>query len=113
MAEAHPPEYGHRTVRIAEAGGEHAVLVLSGDLRGAPALRELEERLLDQRLGRARSWVLETAALDHLDLACGYALLRAATGGPQPVTLTVRGARRGVHRTLHQAGVDKVAVFEG
>ncbi|WP_324920881.1 STAS domain-containing protein [Streptomyces sp.] len=97
---------------IAAVGGHRAVLTFSGELE-AGTLRELEEQLLDPRLRKAREWVLEMGELTHLDLACAYALLRAATEGPEAVALTVRGARRHVQRTLHHAGVDAVAVIEG
>ncbi|MFV0137826.1 hypothetical protein ACLGIH_32335 [Streptomyces sp. HMX87] len=112
MAEEHPARPGAGTARIAEADEQRAVLVLSGDLRGAPALRDLEELLLSERLRRSRSWVLELADLDHLGLACAYAVLRAVTSAPQPVDLTVRGAHRPVHRTLREAGIDALARFE-
>ncbi|WP_242483221.1 STAS domain-containing protein [Streptomyces sp. HSG2] len=103
---------GAGTAWIAEAGGERAVLMLAGDLSGPSVLRELEELLLDPRLACSPSWVLDTARVDRLDLACAYAVLRAVTTTPRPVALVVRGADRGVHRTLRQAGLDRVAVFE-
>ncbi|MFE6637279.1 STAS domain-containing protein [Streptomyces tendae] len=97
-------------VRIAEADGRHAVLAFSGDL-DAPALGVLEELLLDPRLREPGAWTLDMSGLDHIDLACAYALLRTVTRTPEPVTLTVRGARPSVHRTLRQAGLDTVAAF--
>ncbi len=52
------------------------------------------------------------SALEHIDLACAYALLRAVTGTPErEVAITVRGARPAVHRTLRHAGVDTVVTF--
>jgi anti-anti-sigma regulatory factor len=99
-------------VRIAEADGRHAVLVFSGTL-DAPALRVLEELLLDHRLREPAAWTLDMSHLDHIDLACAYALLRAVTTRvPEPVAVTVRGARPAVHRTLRHAGMDTVAAFE-
>ncbi|MFJ6913269.1 STAS domain-containing protein [Streptomyces sp. NPDC101133] len=97
-------------VRIAEADGRHAVLAFSGAL-DAPALGVLEELLLDPRLREPGSWTLDMSDLDHIDLACAYALLRTVTRTPEPVTLTVQGARPAVHRTLRQAGLDTVAAF--
>ena len=96
---------------VTAVGGHRVVLTFSGAL-DTGMLRELEEQLLDPRLGEARGWVLEMSDLTHLDLACAYALLRAATRQPETVTLTIRGAKRNVQRTLHHAGVDAVAVIE-
>ncbi|WP_395576829.1 STAS domain-containing protein [Streptomyces sp. BK79] len=98
-------------VRIAEADARHAVLVFSGSL-DAPALRVLEELLLDHRLREPTVWTLDMSHLDHIDLACAYALLRTVTRVPEPVAVTVRGARGTVHRTLRHAGMDTVASFE-
>ncbi|MEV5777426.1 hypothetical protein [Streptomyces antimycoticus] len=53
------------------------------------------------------------AAVTGFDLACAYALARAATQLPETSTLTVRGARRAVQRTLRHAGLEAVAVIEG
>jgi anti-anti-sigma regulatory factor len=97
-------------VRIAEADGQHAVLAFSKTL-DAPALRVLEELLLDPRLRQPGAWTLEMGDLEHIDLACAFALLRTVTRTPEPVALTVRGARPAVHRTLRQAGLDTVATF--
>ncbi len=98
-------------VRIAEADGHHAVLAFSGDL-DAPALRVLEELLLDHRLREPSTWTLDMTDLHHIDLACAYALLRAVTETPErEIAITVRGARPAVHRTLRHAGVDTVATF--
>lgn len=98
-------------VRITEADERRAVLAFSGTL-DAPALRVLEELLLDPRLRQPEVWTLEMSGLTHIDLSCAYALLRTVTRTPEPVTLTVRGARPAVHRTLRQTGLDTVAVFE-
>ncbi|MEU3894663.1 STAS domain-containing protein [Streptomyces sp. NPDC045251] len=98
-------------VRIVEADGRHAVLAFSGDL-DAPALRVLEELLLDHRLVEPTAWTLDMSGLAHIDLACAYALLRAATRAEEPVTITVRGARPAVHRTLKHAGLDTVVAYE-
>ncbi|MEV4046295.1 anti-anti-sigma factor [Streptomyces sp. SAI-195] len=97
-------------VRIAEADGRHAVLAFAGDL-DAHALGVLEKLLLDPRLREPGTWTLEMSGLEHIDLACAYALLRTVTRAPEPVSLTVRGARPSVHRTLRQAGLDTVAAF--
>ncbi|CAL9607319.1 hypothetical protein SUDANB106_05568 [Streptomyces sp. enrichment culture] len=99
------------TLSITEAGRRRAVLAFSGRL-DAGALGELEERLVDPRLLDAQEVVLEMGDLDHIDLACAYALIRAATGRPQSAALTVRGADRTVRRTLHAVGLDVVAVIE-
>ncbi|MGN9790591.1 STAS domain-containing protein [Streptomyces sp. OZ13] len=99
------------SVRIVEADGRHAVLVFSGVL-DTHALRRLEERLLDPRLRQSGTWVLEMSGLERIDLACAYGLLRAVTVAPEPVGITVRGARRGVVRTLRHAGVHAVATIE-
>ncbi|WP_217167447.1 STAS domain-containing protein [Streptomyces sp. AC512_CC834] len=99
-------------VRIAEADGQHAVLNFSGTL-DAPALGLLEELLLEPRLRQPGALVLEMGDLEHIDLACAYALLRTVTRTPAPEALTVRGARPAVHRTLRQAGLDSVATFTG
>ncbi|MDO0909754.1 STAS domain-containing protein [Streptomyces sp. DT2A-34] len=111
MADEHAARPQARTVTISEADEQRAILTFSGVL-DAHALRELEERLLDQRLRQAHSWVLEMSDLEQTDLACAYALLRAVTRAPQPAALTVRGARRNVQRTLRHAGVDVVATTE-
>jgi anti-anti-sigma regulatory factor len=99
------------SVRIVETDSRHAVLVLSGVV-DTHTLRELEERLLDPRLRQAGTWVLEMSGLERIDLACAYGLLRAVTVAPDSVGITVRGARRGVVRTLRHAGVDAVATIE-
>ncbi|MDX3308150.1 STAS domain-containing protein [Streptomyces sp. ME08-AFT2] len=111
MADEGPARPQPGTVRIAEADGQRVVLAFSGVL-DAHVLRELEERLLDQRLRQAGVWVLEMSELDRMDLACAYALLRAVTSAPEPAALTVRGARRNVQRTLRHAGIDVVATIE-
>ncbi|MEV8312277.1 STAS domain-containing protein [Streptomyces flavidovirens] len=91
--------------------GKVATLVFSGALE-ARMLRPLEEQLADPRLRHARRWELETSELARIDLACAYALLRAATTLPEPAELHIRGARRAVQRTLHAAGLDAVATLE-
>ncbi|MFH8976612.1 STAS domain-containing protein [Streptomyces sp. NPDC017890] len=99
-------------VRIAQTDGRQAVLAFSGHL-DAGALRLLEELLLDHRLRQPGTWILEMSDLEHIDLACAYALLRTVTRAPEPAAVTVRGARPAVHRTLRHAGLDTVAAFEG
>ncbi|MFI8947146.1 STAS domain-containing protein [Streptomyces sp. NPDC053750] len=98
------------SVRITEADGQHAVLAFSGVL-DSHELRVLEELLLDSRLRSPQEWTLEMRDLDHLDLACAYALLRAVTRAPEPAAITVHGAHPAVHRTLRHAGLDTVATF--
>ncbi|MFC8867163.1 STAS domain-containing protein [Streptomyces sp. NPDC057148] len=98
-------------VRIVEADGRHAVLAFSGDL-DSPALRELEELLLDRRLVAPTAWTLDMSGLEHIDLACAYALLRAVTRVAEPASISVRGARPAVHRTLKHAGLDTVVAYE-
>ncbi|MBO8185247.1 STAS domain-containing protein [Streptomyces spirodelae] len=91
--------------------GRPAELLLAGEI-GAEALRELEERLSAPPLREAQEWLVDMSRVTRIDLACAYALLRAATLRPVPATLTIRGARRAVQRTLHHAGLDTVAVTE-
>ncbi|MEV1045446.1 STAS domain-containing protein [Streptomyces sp. NPDC049916] len=97
---------------VVAADGRAAALVLAGEI-GAGALRDLAEFLDDPRLGRAAAWDLDLSGVTHLDLACGYALLRAVTLRPEPVALTIHGARRSVQRTLRSAGLDAVADIGG
>lgn len=99
------------TVHITAADARHAEVTLAGDLRSG-ALRELEERLADPRLYEATEWVLDMSGVDGFDLACAYALLRAATERPENAALTIRGAPHGVQRTLRDAGLDAVAVIQ-
>ncbi|MFD4611785.1 STAS domain-containing protein [Streptomyces sp. NPDC058440] len=107
MAAAHLPA---SPLMIRATDDRRAELVLTGDI-GAHALRPLEERLAAPQLSEADEWVVDMSGATHLDLACAYALLRAATRWPA-TAVTIRGARRAVHRTLHQAGFDAVAVME-
>lgn len=111
MADEQPGRNRTGTVRIAEAGGEHAVVTFTGVL-DTHALRELEALLLDRRLEEAGAWVLDMSGLERLDMACAYALLRAATRAHEPASLKIRGARREVQRTLRQARVELVATIE-
>ncbi|MBO8191477.1 STAS domain-containing protein [Streptomyces oryzae] len=92
--------------------GQRAELTLAGDL-GAGVLRELEEQLDDPRLRAAREWVVDMSEVTRLDLACAYALLRAAVERPEAVRLVVHGARREVRRTLRQAGIGPGQVSRG
>lgn len=98
-------------VAVVAADGGRAELVLAGDL-DLDVLRELEQRFDDPRLREAAEWILDMDGVTHMDLACAYALLRAATRRPRTVTLTVRGARRPVQRTLRAAGLDAIARIE-
>ncbi|MFI6274561.1 STAS domain-containing protein [Streptomyces sp. NPDC050988] len=110
-AEPSPTAAPHPLPLVVTAEGQRATLTFSGALE-ARMVRELEERLADPQLRQTREWLLEMSALTRLDLACAYALLRAATTFPEPVTLHVRGARRAVQRTLRDAGVDAVATID-
>ena len=94
-------------VSVTMIDGQRAELVLAGDV-GAEVLRELEERLGDPRLRAAREWVVDMSGVTRLDLACAYALLRAAVERPETARLVVHGARRDVQRTLRHAGIDRV-----
>lgn len=98
-------------VAIDTADEQRAVLTFSGVL-DSHALRELEERLLDPRLRQADTWVWEMRAVERIDLACAYAVLRAATTLPAGTSITIRGAGRDIQRTLHHAGVDAIATIE-
>nr|WP_024126427.1 MULTISPECIES: STAS domain-containing protein [unclassified Streptomyces]AAX37825.1 pFQ25.9 [Streptomyces sp. F2]AHE39046.1 Hypothetical protein pFRL3_269 [Streptomyces sp. FR1]AHE39541.1 Hypothetical protein pFRL4_308c [Streptomyces sp. F2]AHE40286.1 Hypothetical protein pFRL6_199 [Streptomyces sp. F12] len=88
-----------------------AELVLAGQI-GAETLRELEERLATPPLREATEWLVNMSQVTRFDLACAYALLRAATLRPKPAVLRIHGARRAVQRTLRHAGLDSVAVIE-
>ncbi len=98
------------TMRVSAADGGRAELLLVGEV-GADALRELEEFLGSRPLKEADEWFVDMSRVFHFDLACAYALLRSATLRPEPASLTIRGARRTVQRTLRQAGLDTVTVF--
>ncbi|MEV5446173.1 MULTISPECIES: STAS domain-containing protein [unclassified Streptomyces] len=98
-------------VVIESAAGGRAVLVFSGELE-AHAVGPLEEALGDPRLRDADAWELRMHGLTRLDLPCAYALLRAATVRDTPAALHVRGAHRGVRRSLREAGLETVATFE-
>lgn len=96
---------------VSAAEDRRAQLVLAGEI-GAEALRELEELLGAPSLSEAAEWIVDMRGISRLDLACAYALLRAATRRPEPAALTIHGARRAVQRTLRHAGLDAVAVIE-
>ncbi|MFF8785193.1 STAS domain-containing protein [Streptomyces sp. NPDC015125] len=98
-------------VALTEADEQHAVLTFSGIL-DAQALPELEELLIDRRLRQAGTWVWNMSGLERIGLACAYALLRAVTHAPETVSVTIRGARRAVLRTLRHAGLDIVVTIE-
>ncbi|MFV2120264.1 STAS domain-containing protein [Streptomyces sp. Act-28] len=91
--------------------GRPAELVLAGEV-GAETLRELEELLDAPPLREAAEWLVDMSGVTRFDLACAYALLRAAAVRPEPATLTIRGARRTVQRTLRHSGLDTVAAIE-
>ncbi|MDI9888299.1 STAS domain-containing protein [Streptomyces sp. HNM0645] len=97
-------------ITVSTADGLRAEVVLTGDI-GAAALRELEERLDASPLAEAAEWVVDMSGVTHLELACAYALLRAAGLRAKPAELTIRGARRTVRRTLRHAGLDAVATI--
>jgi len=96
-------------VVISAVDGRHAEVTLRGDI-GLPLLCEVEEQLADPRLLTADHWVLNLDGVTRIELACAYALLRAAT--EHSGTITVGGARHSVQRTLRHAGLDKAAVIE-
>ncbi|MFD4025933.1 STAS domain-containing protein [Streptomyces sp. NPDC058576] len=100
------------TMTVAVIEGPRATLVLAGDLR-AENLRELEQLLAEPSLNEAAEWHVDMSDATRLDLACAYALLRAATLRPEQAVLTIHGARRSVQRTLRHAGLDAVAVIDG
>ncbi|MER6975594.1 STAS domain-containing protein [Streptomyces carpinensis] len=104
--------YATPTLTVAATSGRRAGLILVGEVR-AEVLRQLEEQLDAPPLSRADEWVVDMNKVTGIDLACVYALLQAAaTRRPKTVTLTVRGARHAVRRTLHAAGLDVVAAIE-
>nr|WP_024127239.1 STAS domain-containing protein [Streptomyces sp. F8]AHE39975.1 Hypothetical protein pFRL5_312 [Streptomyces sp. F8] len=96
---------------VSALDGRRAELVLAGEVR-AEALWGLEELLGDPPLSEAGEWTVDMSNVTRLDLACAYALLRAATARDKPAALTIRGARRAVQRTLRHAGLDTVAVIK-
>ena len=98
-------------VTVVAADGQRVELALAGDL-DLDVLRELEERFDDPRLREAAEWILDMGDVTRMNIACAYALLRAATRRPENVTLTVRGARRPVQRTLRAAGLGAIAQIE-
>lgn len=98
-------------VAITEAGEQHAVLTFSGVV-DAHTLPELEELLSDRRLRQAVTWAWDMSGLERIDLACAYALLRAVTRAPETVSVTTRGARHSVRRTLRHAGLDTVVTIK-
>ncbi|MFF8814798.1 STAS domain-containing protein [Streptomyces pactum] len=112
MAVEHPASASDRpAVAVTAVGARRAELTLTGDI-SADHLRELEERLAAPPMSDATEWAVDLRAVTHMDLACGYALLRAVSRRPDPVALTVHGARRPVRRTLRDIGFDALAVFE-
>ncbi|MET8897799.1 STAS domain-containing protein [Streptomyces albogriseolus] len=112
MAADHPstPPAGP-VMAVSAPDNRPAELVLAGQI-GTGSLRELEEHLAAPPLREATDWGVDMSEVTHFDLACAYALLRAATLRPKPATLRIHGARRAVQRTLRHAGLDAVAVFE-
>ncbi|WP_226962535.1 MULTISPECIES: STAS domain-containing protein [unclassified Streptomyces] len=92
--------------------GRQACLAFSGGLDARMNLA-LEERLGDPALREVRAWLLDLHDLQSMDLACAYALRRAATELSPPAGIRVRGASPGVRRTLHDAGADAVMTFGG
>ncbi|MFH8409255.1 STAS domain-containing protein [Streptomyces sp. NPDC018019] len=96
---------------VASVDGRRVVLTFRGELH-ADALRALDARFADPRLREADAWVLEMHELTHIDLACAYALLRALSRRPDGASLTLRGARRAVARTLRHAGIDAIGAIE-
>ncbi|MEU9393848.1 STAS domain-containing protein [Streptomyces sp. NPDC048324] len=103
------PHFTQPGVAVSAVDDRHAEVTLRGDI-GLPLLCEVEELSADPRLLRAERWVLNLDGVPRIELACAYALLRAAT--EHSGTVTVRGARHSVLHTLRQAGLDKAAVIE-
>ncbi|CQR59332.1 STAS domain-containing protein [Streptomyces leeuwenhoekii] len=93
---------------VSAPDGCPAELVLAGEF-GTESLRELEERFGAPPLREATEWLVDMSRVTDFDLACAYALLRAAILRPEPAALTIHGARRGVQRALRNAGLDAVA----
>ncbi|MGW7488248.1 STAS domain-containing protein [Streptomyces sp. NPDC054786] len=102
-----PAQPERAPVALTQADEQLAVLTFSGVL-DAHALPELEELLNDRNLRQAGTWVWDMSGLERIGLACAYALLRAVTRAPETVSVTTRGARRAVQRTLRHAGLDTV-----
>ncbi|KIE23374.1 hypothetical protein LK08_30465 [Streptomyces sp. MUSC 125] len=98
-------------VTFTSTDADRAILGFAGEI-GTAELRQLEELPGDSRLHAARAWVWDMREVTRLDLACAYALLRAATGRPSSTTLTIRGARHRVRRVLRECGLEAVAVVE-
>jgi anti-anti-sigma regulatory factor len=73
--------------------------------------RAIEEQLQDPQLRDARKMLLDMRSLDRIDLACTYALLRAASATDTPNVITYRPNQR-VQRILHRVGMEAVATFE-
>ncbi|WP_028814972.1 STAS domain-containing protein [Streptomyces flavidovirens] len=112
MATESSPTPAPRRLPVARTtDGKVATLIFNGALE-AQMVRPLEEQLADPRLRHAPRWELEMSELTRMDLACGYALLRAATTLPEPAELHILGARRAVRRTLHEVRLDTVATLE-
>ncbi|MGW7262188.1 STAS domain-containing protein [Streptomyces sp. NPDC054842] len=97
------------SVMITELDDRRAEVTLTGDVC-APMLREMEGLFADPGLRDVKQWVVDLHAVPRIELACAYALLGAVTR--HSGTSTVRGARRGVLRTLRHAGLDRAAVIE-
>lgn len=112
MAADHPstPPSGP-VMAVSAPDNRPAELVLAGQI-GTESLRELEQRLDAPPLREATEWFVDMSGVTRFDLACAYALLRAATLRPTPAALGIHGARRTVRRTLRHAGLDAVAVIE-
>lgn len=98
-------------IAVRATDGRRAELILAGDIR-AGLLRELEKRLETPPLSETDEWIVDMSGVTGIDLACAYALLRATEQRPETATLTVRGARHAVQRTLRHAGLDAVAAME-
>ncbi|MEU2494998.1 STAS domain-containing protein [Streptomyces sp. NPDC007883] len=110
MTAEHSTPPAEPAIVVLAADGRRAELVLSGEI-GAATLRELEERLDAPPLAGAAECVVDMSGVTRLDLACAYALLRAATLPAEPAAMTIRGAGRTVRRTLRHAGLDTVATI--
>ncbi|MEV6395456.1 STAS domain-containing protein [Streptomyces sp. NPDC051907] len=110
MTTENQPSSPRPAVTVATADGRRAEVTLVGDI-DVGALRALEEQLGAAPLSGAAEWTVDMNAVTRIDLACAYALLRAATLLPN-AKVTILAARRSVQRTLRHAGLDAVAVIE-
>ncbi|MEV6396813.1 STAS domain-containing protein [Streptomyces sp. NPDC051907] len=110
MTTENQPPPARPAVTVTTADGRRAELTLVGDI-DADVLPALEEQLGAAPLSAAAEWIVDMNAVTRIDLACAYALLRAATRLPE-AKITILWARPSVQRTLRHAGLDAVAAIE-